>query len=227
MQPISFAIRRYSNLFSLVLLGIVALIGFQSAQAQLVIQTPAELGIEAQVEEMLKAYSKDPSFPQFDMVGTQDVGGTPGSPGLADCLTVERRLSLFYEYARDIGPVMKRIMSPTYRTTLLVPVNQAIIALPHKPHQDTVDNVEISDVRAKSNVERFVKAHSLATTITWPIDESSSGASYDSMLGDGHKVSFRLNGNGDVRVDPGDIKVLAMKDASNGRILYLDGIIQY
>lgn len=28
---------------------------------------------------------------------------------------------------------MKRIVSPTEKTTLLVPVNQAIIALPHKP----------------------------------------------------------------------------------------------
>lgn len=227
MHPISSAVRRYSNLISFVLLAIFALIALQGTQAQLVIQTPAELGIEAQVEEMLKTHSKDASFPQFDMVGTQDIEGTPGSPRLAECLTVERRLSLFYEYARDIGPVMKRIMSPTATTTLLVPVNQAIIALPHKPHQDSVDNVEISDVRAKSNVERFVKAHSLATTITWPIDESSSGASYDSMLGEGHKVSFRLDGNGDVRVDPGDVKVLAMKDASNGRIVYLDGIIEY
>lgn len=160
MHPISSAVRRYSNLISFVLLAIFALSALQGTQAQLVIQTPAELGIEAQVEEMLKTYSKDPSFPQFDMVGTQDVEGTPGSPRLAECLTVERRLSLFYEYARDIGPVvsqrrttasvllecirrrfaadvaalqMKRIMSPTATTTLLVPVNQAIIALPHKP----------------------------------------------------------------------------------------------
>lgn len=48
----------------------------------------------------------------------------------------------------------------------------------------------------------------------WPIDESSNGVSYDSMLGEGHKVSFRVDGKGDIRVDPGDIKVLAMKDVS-------------
>lgn len=106
MQLISLTTRRYSNLFPFALLVIVALIGLQATQAQLVIQTPAKLGIEAQVEEMLKSSSKDPSFPQFDMVGTQDVEATPGSPRLAECLTVERKLSLFYEYARDIGPVV-------------------------------------------------------------------------------------------------------------------------
>jgi hypothetical protein len=33
------------------------------------------------------------------------------------------------------------------------------------------------------------------------------------MLGDGHTVSFRLVGD-EVRVDPGDVKVLAMKEVS-------------
>ncbi|KAJ9117981.1 hypothetical protein QFC20_000262 [Naganishia adeliensis] len=180
------------------------------ARAQLIIQTPSELGINTdKLEEMLTA--KDPSFPQFDMVGAQDTQGTPGSPRLAECLTVERKLSLFYEYAREVGPVMKRIVSPTEKTTLLVPVNQAIIALPHKPHQDTLDTVHVSEVKVKNNVERFVKAHTLATTIPWP-PASTSPASYESMLGGGHRVSFRLVGD-EVRVDPGDVKVLAMKEA--------------
>lgn len=33
------------------------------------------------------------------------------------------------------------------------------------------------------------------------------------MLGGGHRVSFRLVGD-EVRVDPGDVKVLAMKEVS-------------
>lgn len=81
----------------------------------------------------------------------------------------------------------------------------------------------------KNNVERFVKAHTLAvrpsfpnlyprltmrrqTTIPWP-PTSTSPASYESMLGGGHRVSFRLVGD-EVRVDPGDVKVLAMKEVS-------------
>ncbi|KAI5449504.1 hypothetical protein NCC49_004648 [Naganishia albida] len=169
--------------------------------------------------------TEDHSFPQFDMVGAQDFEGTPGSPRLAECLTVERKLSLFYEYAREVGPVMKRIVSPTLKTTLLVPVNQAIIALPHKPHQDTLDTVHVSEAKVKNNVERFVKAHTLASSIPWPID-GAKPASYESMLGEGHHVNFRLVGD-EVRVDPGDVKVLAMKEASNGRVIYLDGTIQY
>lgn len=83
---------------SLLLLGLV--------RAQLVIQTPSELGIgEDKLESMIHT-TEDHSFPQFDMVGAQDSEGTPGSPRLAECLTVERKLSLFYEYAREVGPVV-------------------------------------------------------------------------------------------------------------------------
>ena len=95
-----FSITRSVHLLAiaLLLLGLV--------RAQLIIQTPSELGIDTdQLEQMLTA--KDPSFPQFDMVGAQDTEGTPGSPRLAECLTVERKLSLFYEYAREVGSVVR------------------------------------------------------------------------------------------------------------------------
>jgi hypothetical protein len=96
-------------------------------------------------------------------------------------------------------------------------------------HQDTLDTVHVSEAKVKTNVERFVKAHTLAvripppkhtpnssqasqTSIPWPVDSANS-ASYESMLGEGHRVSFRLVGE-EVRVDPGDVKVLAMKEVS-------------
>jgi hypothetical protein len=86
------------------LLAILLLLSL--VRAQLVIQTPSELGItEEKLESMLTA-AQDHSFPQFDMVGAQDTEGTPGSPRLTECLTVERKLSLFYEYAREVGPVV-------------------------------------------------------------------------------------------------------------------------
>lgn len=65
------------------------------------------------------------------------------------------------------------------------------------------------------------------------------------MLGPDHRITFRRDGE-DVRVDPGDVKVLGMKEvsllasfcypshrtdnswqASNGRVVYLDGTVQY
>ena len=64
------------------------------------------------------------------------------------------------------------------------------------------------------------------------------------MLGGDHRITFRRERD-EVRVDPGNVKVLAMKEvsslpsvpcaepdfcgrkASNGRIVYLDGTVQY
>lgn len=111
MSRFSFIIarNRHLPLLAFALLLLIAVIGVQNTQAQLIIQTPAELGInEAEIEAMLETAPQDPSFPQFDMVGAQDTQGTPGSPRLAECLTVERKLSLFYEYAREVGPVVSR-----------------------------------------------------------------------------------------------------------------------
>lgn len=82
-------------------------------------------------------------------------------------------------------------------------------------------------------------------SIPWPVD-ASSPVTYANMLDT--KITFRRDGD-EVRVDPGDVKVLAMKEvslpflslfsvrvgadtlvrlkASNGRIIYLDGTLKY
>jgi hypothetical protein len=101
---------------------------------------------------------------------------------------------------------MKRIMSETKKTTLLVPVNQAIIALPHKPyvrnpslpvlhtfpdrffstdrHQDAEGSIEITDFKARSNADRFVMAHTLPVrppSFTAPTNELTHPADFNSL----------------------------------------------
>lgn len=155
----------------------------------------------------------------------------PSMPSLTDCLTVEKSLSLFYEYARELTDVMQRIQSSSIKSTLLVPIDKAIIALPRKPHQDPISqtpNIDPStytqsDNSINANVQRFVTAHIIAEEIIEP----ELGKSYDTLLG-GHPVIFKRDDNtGEMTVDPGNVKVLKSLPAANGRIFYLDGALKY
>lgn len=51
-----------------------------------------------------------------DPLGSSPIGVGQGGPSLADALTVERRASLWFEYARDVSS----IVSPTLLTPLCV-----------------------------------------------------------------------------------------------------------
>jgi hypothetical protein len=53
-------------------------------------------------------------------------------PLLADLLTVDASLSIFYTYARELA-LSARLADPAARTTVLAPKNRAVIALPTKP----------------------------------------------------------------------------------------------
>ena len=55
-----------------------------------------------------------------------------GKPSLADLLTIDSSASIFYSYAREIE--LSQIFSdPNARSTVLVPTNKAVVALPRKP----------------------------------------------------------------------------------------------
>jgi hypothetical protein len=90
-----------------ILISITLLFLALTARSQLILQTPEQL---ARMQETLNA---DPSLPQFDMTGPSDgsmTGGpTTGGPKLTECLTVERKLSLFYEYLREVTPVVSTL----------------------------------------------------------------------------------------------------------------------
>lgn len=104
-------------------------------------------------------------------------------------------------------------------TTLLVPLDRAIMALPTKPHQNP--NGETSEKEARTNVESFLSAHIVPSSLDMPAKNGKDTPT----LHDG--VSVRVEGEeGSWVVQPGDIKVVAVKQASNGKILYLDGVVK-
>lgn len=55
-----------------------------------------------------------------------------GKPLLADLLTIESTASIFFSYARELE-LSQLFGNPHARTTVLVPTNKAVIALPRKP----------------------------------------------------------------------------------------------
>ncbi|KZO94100.1 hypothetical protein CALVIDRAFT_485014 [Calocera viscosa TUFC12733] len=148
-------------------------------------------------------------------------------PTLADLLTVHTIASIWYDYAREVEPVSLRLSdtSGTSKSTLFVPVNKAIMALHRKPHQGPEgDRVEITDDKAKDNVERWVSAHIVPIA---PIDLSSQHP-YPTLL-DGHHVSFTRESEGGAEweqyVVNENIRIVNRAHASNGDIYFVDGVL--
>lgn len=174
----------------------------------------------------------------------QHVLAPPGAPSteiatglnLADALTLERRASVWWDYARDVAAVVRitpdrlsrpRLTSQTTRltrkgdTTLLVPIDRALMSQPTKPHQNPAGG-DTTEKEARANVESFLEAHIVPSALDMPAKDGQDTPTL-------HKgVSVRVEGKeGAWVVQPGDIKVVAVKQASNGKILYLDGVVKY
>ena len=58
---------------------------------------------------------------------------TNSQPTLADLLTIESSASIFYSYAREVE-LSRLFADPDAESTLLVPTNKAVMALPRKPY---------------------------------------------------------------------------------------------
>ncbi|OBZ78862.1 hypothetical protein A0H81_01350 [Grifola frondosa] len=159
---------------------------------------------------------------------------TRSKPTLADLLTIESSVSIFYSYARETE-ISRLFDDVNARSTLLVPTNRAVMALARKPHQDPApvdEGVIISeeefDARSKKNVERWVSAHIIPRS---PISLESS-SEYETLL-EGKNVSFKqVNGDTSapawsrVRLND-DIRLTAMKEcASNGVMYIIDGTVK-
>lgn len=130
---------------------------------------------------------------QMVLPSSQDGFGEPflpvtysGKPSLADLLTIESSASIFYSYARETE-LSKLFADKNAKSTLLVPTNKAVIALPRKPYvpydvfhasaelytascchshegpEPIREGVILSEAEfddlSKKNVERWVSAH--------------------------------------------------------------------
>jgi len=164
---------------------------------------------------------KDPSFPQSNAgFGDINTGINDRQMTLADALTLERKVGVWYDYARDVGSVTARLQATgAEKTTLLVPLDSAISKMARKPHQNT-DGSYASEQEMEANVVRFLSSHIIPGSTSLPTTGKVK------TLEDGVEVEILQHGDGWI-VQPGDIIVMGVKDASNGKILFLDGVIQY
>ncbi|EIN14337.1 hypothetical protein PUNSTDRAFT_59633 [Punctularia strigosozonata HHB-11173 SS5] len=154
----------------------------------------------------------------------------PHGPTLADLLTIEPSASIFYSYARETKFSM-RFSEQQSNTTLLVPVNKAVMALARKPHQGPApgqleDGVTITEqeyeAQSQENVRKWVGAHIIPDS---PVVLSGV---YSTLLA-GRPVSFSAKISepdwSEVKVN-GDVSIIARKEASNGVLYLLDGTIK-
>ncbi|KAF5344457.1 hypothetical protein D9757_013927 [Collybiopsis confluens] len=166
-----------------------------------------------------------------------------GSPSLADLLTIEPSVSIFYSYARELALSALFSEEPSQFSqqswahsvqgglTLLVPTNKAVMALARKPHQgpapkegqEPVLTEEEFERSTKENIERWVQAHIIPN---FPLDFPSQ-KTYDTLL-EGKSVSFVTQKSEEaVSVQDGEstIQISGTKMASNGVLYIIDGTI--
>ncbi|KAG6891632.1 hypothetical protein C0992_001317 [Termitomyces sp. T32_za158] len=156
-------------------------------------------------------------------------------PTLTDLLTIEPSASIFYSYARELE-LSARFADERERLTVFAPTNKAVMALARKPHQGPAgsleDGITISeeefDNMSRKNVENWVSAHILPES---PI--SFDTRDHPTFL---HRKSITFtptskdDGNSApwsrVTLDDG-VRIIGMKEGSNGVLYMVDGSISY
>lgn len=160
---------------------------------------------------------------------------TPSTPSLADRLTQSRKSSIFFDYARDSTTIYSLLVDPSATSTLLIPLNSAIIALARKPHEGpvsvTIEGVERGgkysssreDEEARATyLERWIEAH----VVSGEVDlngEGWEGKEWETMAGG--KVSFEKSGanRGGRKLMPGGIEIVGVDEVSSSLLALLEG----
>ena len=87
---------------------------------------------------------------------------------LSDVLGRDRGINIFAGFTRDFAPISERFDDSSLNTTILAPINSAILALPRKPWEDPEEYENLGTEayggdkgveRARQNLQQFVKAH--------------------------------------------------------------------
>src|SRR5947207_5560171 len=123
-----------------------------------------------------------------------------------------------------------RLADQSVNSTLLVPRNSALQTLPRKPWEDKSNDEQITkhdskdlfwnkeaEDKAKKNLEEFVAGHIITK---YPIQEGK-----DLPTLTGSTLSYKVKG-GEKYIFPGNIKILGEREAANGAIWVLDGVIE-
>ncbi|PYH41207.1 uncharacterized protein BP01DRAFT_306324 [Aspergillus saccharolyticus JOP 1030-1] len=148
---------------------------------------------------------------------------------LADVLPKTRGVNIFASLTRQFESVDARLGDAAHNVTVLAPRNGAIQDLPRKPWENPDDIARFGEAqayegkdgqdRASRNLERFVKAHVVATS-PW-----REGEEAETLLGD--KLTWSRAGD-KIRIQPGDVEVDSIAEkVSNGEVWVLNGVINY
>jgi hypothetical protein len=87
---------------------------------------------------------------------------------LSDVLGNDRSINIFAGFTRDFATISQRFEDSSLNTTIMAPVNSAIMSLPRKPWEDPEDYAKLGadayegepgEERAQRNLRRFVEAH--------------------------------------------------------------------
>ncbi|KAF5384865.1 hypothetical protein D9615_000925 [Tricholomella constricta] len=184
---------------------------------------------------LLSFASEEQQIPMNNDVNTDYTPLTHSKPTLADLLTIEPSVSIFYSYARELE--LSTIFEDSrIKSTLFVPTNKAVMSLARKPHQGATapsdEGLEISeeefDSRSRRNVERWVSAHIVPES---PITLDSE--QHPTLL---HRKSISFtpisknDGKGPewsrVTLEDG-VRIIGMKEGLNGVLYLIDGTVSY
>lgn len=115
-----------------------------------------------------KPISPQPKLPTMPEPTPQTAGTTDDTIILSDVLALSRSINIFAGFTRDFSTITSRFEDSNTNTTILAPLNSAIMALPRKPWEDPEEYEELGaeayegetgEGRAKDDVRRFVENH--------------------------------------------------------------------
>lgn len=87
---------------------------------------------------------------------------------LSDVLGNDRSINIFAGFTRDFATISQRFEDSSLNTTILAPINSAIMGLPRKPWEDPKEYGDLGvdayegekgEEKAHRNMRRFVEAH--------------------------------------------------------------------
>ncbi|KAK9900671.1 hypothetical protein P389DRAFT_192924 [Cystobasidium minutum MCA 4210] len=156
-------------------------------------------------------------------------------PALSDLLTIESSLSVFYDYVRQSETLVKRLTTNT-PTTLFAPQDSAILSLHRKPHQgpvassvnDAALSEEEEDKEMRAYLEKWTKAY-MVDGVDFKLED---GIEVQSLAGQDSRVAFTAAPEGgeqdwqQVLVQPGNARIVAAKEARDGRLYIIDRVLQ-
>ncbi len=134
----------------------------------IILLLPATFTAALQKQKPLGSPSLGPAMPP-----DSPLSSTPGAANrdvviLSDVLGNDRTINIFAGFTRDFAQISQRFEDSTLNTTILAPINSAIMALPRKPWEDPKDYDALGtnayegpqgEERAHKNIERFVEEH--------------------------------------------------------------------